>query len=125
MWPRLHETLLAKLRGADALDLSRAAVDGPHIRALKCGRPRRRPDVVLGDRGYDHDKYRSSPSIALGYYAHFMPETGNWAGLRSTVCSGSGPSARTPQIPPRGDRRDSPGCPALTPIRGFVGGQAV
>ncbi|MFD8197267.1 IS5 family transposase [Streptomyces wuyuanensis] len=22
------------------------------------GRPRRRPDVVLGDRGYDHDKYR-------------------------------------------------------------------
>ncbi|MFJ1581691.1 transposase, partial [Streptomyces sp. NPDC088182] len=24
----------------------------------KRGRPRRRPDVVLGDRGYDHDKYR-------------------------------------------------------------------
>ncbi|NEC82554.1 transposase, partial [Streptomyces sp. SID7958] len=22
------------------------------------GRPRRRPDMVLGDRGYDHDKYR-------------------------------------------------------------------
>ncbi|MCX4451306.1 IS5 family transposase [Streptomyces sp. NBC_01789] len=22
------------------------------------GRPRRRPDVLLGDRGYDHDKYR-------------------------------------------------------------------
>jgi transposase len=24
----------------------------------KRGRPRRRPDVVLGDRGYDHDRYR-------------------------------------------------------------------
>ena len=24
----------------------------------KRGRPRHRPDVVLGDRGYDHDKYR-------------------------------------------------------------------
>ncbi|WP_456294371.1 IS5 family transposase [Streptomyces chartreusis] len=116
VWPRLHEVLLAELRGANALDLSRAAVDGSHIRALKGGaktgrspvdrgrtgskhhlitdatgiplaatltggnrndftqlipllqavppvrgkrgRPRRRPDVVLADRGYDHDKYR-------------------------------------------------------------------
>lgn len=29
----------------------------PHVRG-KRGRPRHRPDVVLGDRGYDHDKYR-------------------------------------------------------------------
>nr|WP_107393290.1 IS5 family transposase [Streptomyces agglomeratus] len=115
VWPRLHETLLARLRGADALDFSRAVVDGSHIRAKrgsktgrspvdrgrsgskhhlltdatgiplaatltggnrndvtqfipllqavppvrgKRGRPRRRPDTVLGDRGYDHDKYR-------------------------------------------------------------------
>ncbi|MFF7242194.1 IS5 family transposase [Streptomyces collinus] len=116
VWPRLIEVLLAKLRNANALDFSRAAVDGSHIRALKGGskkgrspvdrgrtgskhhlitdatgvplaatltggnrndvtqlipllqavppvrgkrgRPRRRPDVVLGDRGYDHDKYR-------------------------------------------------------------------
>nr|WP_286160441.1 IS5 family transposase [Streptomyces yunnanensis] len=115
VWPRLHEVLLAKLRGANALDFSRAAVDGPHtgvkggsqtgrspvdrgktgskhhlitdatgiplaatltggnrndvtqliplLQAVppvrgKRGRPRRRPDVVLGDRGYDHDKYR-------------------------------------------------------------------
>lgn len=35
VWPRLHEVevLLAKLRRADALDFSRAAVDGSHIRA--------------------------------------------------------------------------------------------
>nr|WP_246150359.1 IS5 family transposase [Streptomyces qinzhouensis] len=116
VWPRLHEVLLAELRSANALDFSRAAVDGSHVRALKGGaktgrspvdrgrtgskhhlitdatgiplgatltggnrndvtqlipllqavppvrgkrgRPRRRPDVVLGDRGYDHDKYR-------------------------------------------------------------------
>jgi transposase len=29
----------------------------PPVRG-KRGRPRRRPDVVPGDRGYDHDKYR-------------------------------------------------------------------
>lgn len=107
---------LAKLRGANVLDFSRAAVDGSRIRALKGaprpdeapstgagravkhhlitdatgiplavfptggnrndvtqlipllqavppvrgkrGRPRRRPDVLLADRGYDHDNYR-------------------------------------------------------------------
>ncbi|WP_329529618.1 IS5 family transposase [Streptomyces sp. NBC_01462] len=115
VWPRLHQALLAELRAANALDFSRAAVDGPHpgvkggpktgrspvdqgrtgskhhlitdatgiplavtlsggnrndvtqliplLEAVppvrgKRGRPRRRPDVVLGDRGYDHDKYR-------------------------------------------------------------------
>ncbi|MFF3390095.1 IS5 family transposase [Streptomyces sp. NPDC002669] len=116
VWPRLHEVLLARLRRANALDFSRAAVDGSHIRAFKGGpktgrnpvdrarpgskhhlitdatgiplaatltggnrndvtqlipllqavppvrgkrgRPRRRPNLVLGDRGYDHDKYR-------------------------------------------------------------------
>ncbi|MFF9770966.1 IS5 family transposase [Streptomyces sp. NPDC014636] len=115
VWPRLHEVLLAKLRSANPLDFSRAAVDGPHpgvkggsktgrspvdrgrtgskhhlitdatgiplaatltggnrndvtqliplLQAVppvrgRRGRPRCRPDVVLGDRGYDHDKYR-------------------------------------------------------------------
>jgi transposase len=29
----------------------------PKVRG-KRGRPRQRPDVVLADRGYDHDKYR-------------------------------------------------------------------
>ncbi|WP_234323272.1 IS5 family transposase [Streptomyces bikiniensis] len=115
VWRRLREALLARLRTANALDFSRAAVDGPHPRVKrgpktgrspvdrgragskhhlitdatgiplavtltggnrndvtqlipllqavppvrgKRGRPRRRPAVVLGDRGYDHDKYR-------------------------------------------------------------------
>ncbi|MFE7673920.1 IS5 family transposase [Streptomyces albidoflavus] len=116
VWPRLHHVLLAKLRGANALDFSRAAVDSstspgakrgpktgrspvnrgrtgskhhlitdatgiplaatltggnrndvtqliPLLEAVppvrgKRGRPRRRPDLALGDRGYDHGKYR-------------------------------------------------------------------
>lgn len=38
-WPRLYEVILAKLREVSALDFSRAAVDGSHIRASK-GDPR-------------------------------------------------------------------------------------
>ena len=44
VWSRLHEVLLARLRSANALDFSRAVVDGSHIRALK-GEPR--PDEAL------------------------------------------------------------------------------
>ncbi|MEV0938176.1 IS5 family transposase [Streptomyces phaeochromogenes] len=116
VWQRLHESLLAELHAASALDWSRAVIDGSHVRALKGGpktgpspvdrartgskhhliteahgiplavsltggnrndvtqlmplieavppvrgrrgRPRRRPDTIYADRGYDHDKYR-------------------------------------------------------------------
>ncbi len=37
VWQRLHEVLLAELRGAGKLDLSRAVVDSSHVRALKGG----------------------------------------------------------------------------------------
>jgi transposase len=37
VWQRLHEVLLAKLRAADQLDMSRAVIDGSHVRALKGG----------------------------------------------------------------------------------------
>ncbi len=37
VWQRLHEVLLAQLRAAGRLDLSRAAIDGSHVRALKGG----------------------------------------------------------------------------------------
>ena len=35
-------------------------LDALHARPVagKVGRPRRKPDLVLADRGYDHDKYR-------------------------------------------------------------------
>lgn len=45
VWARLHEELLAKLRGAYALDCSRAAVDGSHSRALE--EAPRRDEVLL------------------------------------------------------------------------------
>ena len=47
VWPRLHEVLLTKLRGANALDFSRAAVDGSHIRALALKGARRRDEALL------------------------------------------------------------------------------
>ncbi len=37
IWQRLHETLLAELRAAGALDLAHAVVDSSHLRALKGG----------------------------------------------------------------------------------------
>ena len=37
VWQRLHETLLAELHAAGALDWSRAVVDGSHVRAMKGG----------------------------------------------------------------------------------------
>lgn len=43
VWPRLHEVLLAELRSANALDFSRAAVDGSHIRAFKGAQDRTKP----------------------------------------------------------------------------------
>ncbi len=47
VWPRLHGALLARLRSADTLDFSRAAVDGSHIRALK-GAPRQDEALSTG-----------------------------------------------------------------------------
>ena len=89
VWQRLHELLLARLRQADQLDLSRAVCDSASLRALlgaarppaptamtsprplplieaipivrgKRGRPRHRPDVLLADRGYDSQLHRKA-----------------------------------------------------------------
>lgn len=37
VWQALHELLLTKLRAADLLDFTRAAVNGSHLRAMKGG----------------------------------------------------------------------------------------
>lgn len=37
VWRHLQEILLARLRGADQLDFSRAAIDSSHVRALRGG----------------------------------------------------------------------------------------
>ncbi|GAA1965444.1 IS5 family transposase [Catenulispora subtropica] len=54
VWQRLHELLLAELRGAGLLDFSRAAVDSSHIRAMKGG-PATGPSPV--DRGKSGSKH--------------------------------------------------------------------
>jgi transposase len=54
VWQRLHETLLAELNAAGALDWSRAAVDGSHLRAMKGG-PKTGPSPV--DRGRTGSKH--------------------------------------------------------------------
>ncbi len=37
VWQKLHELLLAELRAGSVLDLTRASVDGSHLRAMKGG----------------------------------------------------------------------------------------
>jgi len=37
VWDRLHRLLLAELRGAGALDFSRAVIDSSHVRVLRKG----------------------------------------------------------------------------------------
>ena len=54
VWQRLHEVLLAELRGAGALDFSRASVDLSHLRAMKGG-PATGPSPV--DRGKTGSKH--------------------------------------------------------------------
>jgi transposase len=52
--------LLATLTGGHRNDITQLLplVDGIGVIAGKRGRPRQRPDQVIADRGYDHDKYR-------------------------------------------------------------------
>lgn len=54
LWQRLHELLLAELRGAGALDFSRAAVDSSHLRAMKGGPATGRSPVDRGKSGSKH-----------------------------------------------------------------------
>src|SRR6266581_4650079 len=94
VWERLHALLLARLRAAGELEWSRAVVDSSQIQAKKGapkrararstaavggrpGRPRRRPEIVLGDRGYDSNRLREAlrergitPLIANRYHGH-------------------------------------------------------
>jgi transposase len=41
VWEELHRVLLGRLRGADKLDWSRAAVDSSHVRAMGAGEKKR------------------------------------------------------------------------------------
>ena len=50
VWQRLHEVILAELRGANRLDWSRAVVDSSHVRALKGGRAPGRARSTASER---------------------------------------------------------------------------
>jgi transposase len=47
VWEALHQKLLVKLNAAGAIDWSRAAVDGSHVRALLGGSSRGRPQSIV------------------------------------------------------------------------------
>lgn len=65
VWSRLYEVLLAELRGANALDFSRAAVDGSHIRALKGGAKTGQSPVDRGRTGSKHHLITDATGIPL------------------------------------------------------------
>ncbi|WP_405956301.1 IS5 family transposase [Streptomyces phaeochromogenes] len=64
VWQRLHESLLAELHAAGALDWSRAVIDGSHVRALKGG-PKTGPSPV--------DRARTGSKHHLITEAHGIP----------------------------------------------------
>ena len=66
-----------RLTLVDALPLARGLLDKTPAVAGRVGRPRRRPDALPADRGYDHDTYRRllrqrgiHPVIAKGGEPH-------------------------------------------------------
>jgi transposase len=184
VWRRRHVVLLAKLRSANVLDFSRAAVDGSHIRALKgaqdrtkrCrpgrtgskhhlithatgiplavtltggnrneftrfmpvlqavppargkrGRPRRRPDVLLADRGYDHDKYRRlvwdlgvKPLISrrgTSTAPAWVPNAGSWSSCSPVWTGSAGRYATTSTPYSLWDAASSAGAGSRTTVR--------
>ncbi|GGS10289.1 hypothetical protein GCM10010169_63840 [Micromonospora fulviviridis] len=65
MWQRLHEVPLGKLRAAGQLDMSRAVIDGSHVRALRGG-PKTGPGPVdRRKRGSKHHVITDADSIPL------------------------------------------------------------
>ncbi len=82
----------------------------PPVRG-KRGRPRRRPDVVLGDRGYDHDKYRRLVR-ALGVrpqIARRSTEHGSGLGKQRWLVEQARTAAQLPQTAhPLGSTRGHP-----------------
>ncbi|MFF3878350.1 IS5 family transposase [Streptomyces sp. NPDC001978] len=65
VWQKLHELLLAELRAADQLDLSRAAVDGSHLRAMQGGAATGRSPVDRGKTGSKHHLIVDTHGIPL------------------------------------------------------------
>lgn len=65
VWQRLHEVLLAELRVAGILDLSRASVDSSHLRAMKGGAATGPSPVDRGKTGSKHHVIVEAHGIPL------------------------------------------------------------
>ncbi|MFI7020362.1 IS5 family transposase [Streptomyces sp. NPDC050164] len=65
VWQRLHEMLLAELRAAGVLDLSRASVDSSHLRAMKGGAATGPSPVDRGNTGSKHHVIVEAHGIPL------------------------------------------------------------
>jgi transposase len=65
VWQALHELLLAELRAADLLDLSRASVDSSHLRAMKGGNKTGPSPVDRGKTGSKHHVIVEAHGIPL------------------------------------------------------------
>lgn len=106
VWQRLHELLLAELRGAGLLDFSRAAVDSSHVRAMKGG-PATGPLPV--DRGRTGSKHH------LIFEAHGIP-------LATTLTGGNRNDVTQllPLIEAIPPVRGRPGAPRRRPRRVYA-----
>ncbi|MFD8222191.1 IS5 family transposase [Streptomyces sp. NPDC059697] len=65
VWQRLHESLLAELNAAGALDWSRAVIDGSHVRAMKGGPPTGPSPVDRARTGSKHHLITEAHGIPL------------------------------------------------------------
>ncbi len=68
VWQKIHEVLLARLRGANKIDFSRAVVDSSSVRAVLGGRKRGRTSRIAGKRHETPHHYRSSGDSPCGPY---------------------------------------------------------
>ena len=96
VWQRLHELLLAELRGAGLLDFSRAAVDSSHLRAMKGG-PATGPSPV--DRAKTGSKH------------HLIDGSSR---VRSHCCTGSAACASAGRSATTSTRPSSPSAAPLS-----------
>jgi len=63
VWQKLHELLLAELRGAELIDFSRGVVDSGSVRAVHGGKKRGRAPWTAGNAG-PSTTWRSTPAAS-------------------------------------------------------------
>ncbi len=114
VWQQLHELLLAELRAGDVLDVSRASVDGSHLRALNGGDATGRSPVDRGKTGSKHHVIVDAHGTPLAATVtggnhndvtqllpliHAVPPIRGNAGDRASAPAYSSPTAATTTTP--------------------------